>query len=267
MAHDGTQSELDAEVKAAFAEAYAVSDAAFHEGNALERQGKLDVAAIEGLEARLEEASAEVDQAVARQIAKIGAPSPELARGGLSLLLRIVAVALFVLAATGFVFEMTVGTGFILFSSRDYRAAMPWLFAVLVALLGIGGLMSHRLREHLKLNYPDSGFRWVIMFPLLLLTGAGAMVVAPLGWAAAATWLAGEPTNGQVARVVSVGDLRVNSRGCDQRVELEYQGVIATICLEGRLVGPTPKAHETVLLAGRRTTLGLLIYEIRRDLP
>ncbi|KRC20416.1 hypothetical protein [Acidovorax sp. Root217] len=237
------------------------------EGMALERKGNLDAEATARIETRLE--AILQAQMRAAQVA-LEAPSPverKAAVDGVDRMRRVRSVALwipfgvFVAVLAGLVLEMTIGQGFIWFGGATYEPLALKLFLLLLPLLAVLFYRRERSTHHLRNRYPTWLVRWVFMYPVMVLLGAGLVAFAPWGWAAALGWAWGASSRVEV-RVVSVDAPSPGSRGCDQSAQLEFKGAMASICLEGRLGKQAPAAGDTVTVSGRVSRLGLYVEKL-----
>lgn len=241
--------------------------AVLREGTEIERKGNLDSEATARIEARLD-AILQAQMRAAQ--AALEAPSPverKAAIDGVDRLLRVRPVArwipfgVFAAAFAGLVLEMTVGQGFIWFGGAAYKPLALKLFLVLLPVLAVLFYRSERSTHHLLHRYPTRLVRWVFVYPIMVLLGAGLVAFAPWGWAAALGWAWGASSHVEV-RVVSVDAPSPRSRGCDQWTQLEFKGAMASICLEGRVGKQVPAAGDTVAVYGRVSRLGLYVREI-----
>lgn len=257
----GAPDNMDSEMRKPFAKANSEMEAVFHEGMTLESQGKLDAVASARIEARLQEISTRLDKDLAEQISQVDArAAPK--RWLLPKPLRVPAMAALVFLCAGTLLEVTVGRGFIFSASNGYRAAMPWLFGVLIPVFAVGWFLLERAHHDLRTRYPTWLVRWLVMFPLIVVLSAAMVVVSPLGWAALLGRTIGSSSDRVEVSVISIDPPSRSSRGCVQHARLEFEGARARICLEGRLSGPAPQAGERVSVTGRISRLGLFIDRI-----
>ena len=233
------------------------------EALALDRQGKLDQAALATFESHIQKEFDQDSQKTAQLLARLEQPSglatPQPLRGWR--LTAVLVALIFVLA--GAPLELNLGSGFVFALASEYRAAAPWVFLALLPLFTVFFVRAEKRRRHLRMPYPTWWVRSLLVFPLVIAVASAAVVVAPLGWAALVGWVVGTTAELQ-ARVVTVGSLSKGSRGCDQKGELLVNGATAAVCFEGRLVGPAPTAGETVVVNGRTSRIGVFVNEIQK---
>lgn len=242
--------------------ASAEMEAVFQEGSELERQGKLDAEATRRIEARLQAISDRLDKKVADSIAEIQAQHPTTPRPGLW---QKMAVGLMFLAFVSVPLEFTVGESFVSSFTNTYRAAVPLLFAVLLPAFAIVWFRLERKQHNLAHRYPTWLVRWMLMFPLIVVMSSAMVIFSPFGWSAVAGWAFGTPSAQKTAKVLSVEPMRKRRRigKCDQKANIDIDGIDANICIEDRVVGPTPKAGESITVTGKISLFGFFIEEIR----
>lgn len=254
--------DVNANVNAAFAHASSEMEAVFREGSELERQGKLDADATKRIEARLQSISDCLDKTVADGIAEIKAQHPTNPRPGPW---QKAAVVLALFAFLGVLLELTLGESFVFSYTNTYVAAVPSLFAVLLPAFAIMWFRLERKQHSLAYRYPTWLVRWLLMFPLLVVMSSAMVIFSPFGWSALAGWAIGIPSAPKAAKVLSVEAMREPRRilHCDQKARINIEGIDANICIEGRVIGHTPKAGESIAIAGRSSRFGFVIEEIR----
>jgi hypothetical protein len=254
--------DLDRNVKTTFAHASAEMEAVFQEGSELERQGKLDAEATRRIEARLQSISDRLDKNVAEDIAEIQAQHPTTPRAGLW---QKIALGLMLLAFISVPLEFTVGESFIFSYTNTYRSAVPLLFAVLLPAFAIMWFRLERKQHNLAHRYPTWLVRWMLMFPLIVVMSSAMVIFSPFGWSALAGWAIGTPSAQKTAKVLSVEPMREPRRigKCDQKAKINIDEIDASICIEGRVVGPTPKVGDSIAVTGKISLFGFFIEEIR----
>lgn len=243
----------------AFERANADMEAIFHKGTLLERQGKLDEADEKQIEAQLQAISERLDRQVAEDLATIRAskatrPQPVWKKAaGIVLLLAFIGMPL----------EFTVGESFVFSYSNSYKSVLPTLFALTLPVFAIFWFRQEKQQHALSYRYPTWTVRWLIVFPLIVALSSALLVLSPFGWSALVGWAIGTDAPSQYARVLSVNPARARAGKCDQKAMLDFNGLQATICIEGRVVGPALEAGNNVSVRGRSSFLGLFIEEIR----
>lgn len=253
------QSNESARTSEAFERAKADMEAIFHEGTQLERQGELDEAAEKRIEAQLQAISERLDRQVADDLATIRAgdatrPQP--------VWKKVVAIV-FLLAFIGMPLEFTVGESFLFSYSNSYKSVLPTLFALTLPAFAILWFRQEKQQHALSYRYPTWTVRWLIVFPLIVVLSSALLVLSPFGWSALVGWAIGTDAPPQQAKVLSVDPERVRAGKCDQKAMLDFNGLQASICIEGRVVGPALKAGNNVSVRGRSSFLGIFIEEIR----
>lgn len=228
----------------------------------LERQGKLDEAALAEIDARVREDFKQLEETQAKAFEAYEANRLVPKRAVLPKRFHAIAWVLFIFVFFGPILEATIGQGFIFSYANGYRAAFPWIFWILVPILGIVFFIREKADRILAARYPTSAVRW-LMFPILIAVGSGFIAMSPLGWFALAGWAAGTESNRLEAKVLSVGSLQPGSRSCDQQARLKVLNNEADICLEGRVSGPSPKQGDTLAIIGRVSGLGVYIEKLQ----
>jgi hypothetical protein len=259
---DNLLNDVEANVTASFSRASAEMEAVFHEGLELERQGKLDADATRRIEARLQSISDKLDKTAADHIADIKAQLPTRPHFGIW---QKIAVAFFFFALVSVPLEFTLGERFVFSAANTYRAAVPLLFAVLVPAFAIFWFRLERKQHNLAFRYPTWLVRWLLMFPLIVVTSAAMVIFSPFGWSALAGWAIGTPSAQKTAKVLSVEPMREPRRvgKCDQKANFRIDEIQANICIEGLVVGPTPKPGDSITVVGRNSPFGFFIEEVR----
>lgn len=243
--------------------AQAELEAVAAESQRLEREGRLDAAATRELSDRLQAASkrleaetqARIDSLRAEIDAILDPPKPPL-------WFRIVILALTLAVFIGVMLEVTIGANFILALGGRYRAAAPWIIGALLAVMAALLLVAERRSHFFHALYPNPILR-LLMFPLAVAVGAGALAFAPMGWAAVYGRLAGAPVHDVEGRLVSLEDVHPGSR-CIQKGEVEWRGEQAKVCVSAHIVGPRPVRGDRLRLAGLQSTAGLYLQRIEK---
>lgn len=232
-----------------------------NEMKALEREGKLDEAAIAGFDARVDAQLARISQEVEKAQADFEAAIERRKHPVLPKRFFIPVVVIIFLVFIGPMIELGIGKGFVFAHANAYRAAMPWIVGLLLPVIGFAVYTRERKELLLKYRYPTWGVRWLLMFPLVSLLGAAMIAMAPLGWAAFIGWATGKDSTALEARVLSVGEASSSSRGCKQHASLQVLGNEASICLDGRISKP-PRQGDSLSVRGRVSAWGVYIEEL-----
>lgn len=228
-----------------------------------------DAAALAAFEARCEERMrvfrAETDRRIADLERAHQAALRDAAMPAGPVLTRGRAIAVIVLLAgllAGVLLELSIGEVFLFSRSKDYFAAAPWVFLGLLLPLG-WALAGRTARRELELRYPTWAVRWLLVYPLSVAVSAGAIIVAPLGWAALAGWALGAPAVAE-ARVVSVDAGSGSALRCRTKGRLRIAGQEGNVCLS-RLVadGRLPKPGEDLQVSGLSSAFGMLLRQVR----
>lgn len=175
--------------------------------------------------------------------------------------LRIIVLAAMVFVLLGSFMQLVVGSRFLFFFAPQYNHAGWWTFLCLLPVFAILTLTNERFTGHIRARYPTRWVRRLFMYPLAIALFAGMVVVAPLGWLAAASWAFGNESNLVPARVVSVEEYRPR-RGCNQRATLSILSTEATVCLADHYSGLPLKAYQEVAVNGRVISFGFFIGHI-----
>lgn len=175
----------------------------------------------------------------------------------------LLAIVLVVLAFVllGSFMQLVAGSRFVFFFASQYKHAGWWVFLCLLPVFAILMLTKERFTSQLRARYPTRWFRWLFMYPLTVALLAGMVVVAPLGWLAAAVWAFGNESASVPARVLSVEEYR-SRKGCDQHATLSILSTEATICLADHYTGMALKANQEVAVSGQALSFGFFIGQI-----
>jgi hypothetical protein len=259
---DSPVKDPEVSANATLTRTYAETEAILREGLELERQGKLDVEATRSIEARLQAVSDRLDKDVDDSIAEIKSRYPTTPRAGRW---QKIAEGLMLLAFVSVPLEFTVGESFVASFTNTYRSIVPLLFAVLLPIFAIAWFRHDRKQHTLARRYPTWVVRWMIMFPLIVVMSSSMVIFSPFGWSALAGWAIGIPSAQATAKVLSVEPMREPRRigKCDQTAKVEIYGTDAKICIEGRVVGSTPKAGDSITAVGKISIFGFFVNEIR----
>jgi len=105
----------------------------------------------------------------------------------------------------------------------------------------------------------------LLMFPLIVVMSSAIVIYSPYGWSALAGWAIGTASAQKTAKVLSVEPMREPRKvgKCDQKAKFRIDAIEANICIEGLVVGPTPKPGDSVTVAGRNSPFGFFIEEVR----
>lgn len=227
------------------------------------RTGTLDTATRAKLQAKMDAAVDRLKQLEAMRpppLNAFGLPV-EPGAGRLSGPLRWALVLALVLVPMGGLLELVfVGQGFIHSLGNEYRAIGPWLFLALVPVVAYG-LKKARIDKFLATRYPTRWVRRYLMFPGVVLTAAGMLVLAPTGWVALLGWSVGSHSTGLEGTMVKTTEF--SERKCDYRGTLLVNGIDGEICLRTRVSGPPPKVGDHVFVTGRTSAYGVYVEEIR----
>ncbi len=162
----------------------------------------------------------------------------------------------------GAILEITVGSHFVFFFSRQYQSGAWWVFLLLLPIF-TAVILREKVQAHLRIRYPTWWVRWLIMIPTMSIVMAGTVVIAPLGWIAAATWAVGGEKTGVPAIVLFVEPYRASAKSCDQHGTLALESFSARICFEGRAELPL-QANQAVLVSGHQSAFGFFIKSMSK---
>lgn len=155
-------------------------DPNFAEWIELDRQGKLDEAAMARIAARARPDIARIDQERDRTMAEIAALSAKRPLGFSKPYGVLVVVGIFFLLV-GAVLEPALGAGFIFSHSNAYRAAMPWVFFIVTPPMAVLMFFVEKRGKVISTDkYHGEWDRWLIVFPIMVACVAGMVVLAPL---------------------------------------------------------------------------------------
>jgi hypothetical protein len=193
-------------------------DAALREGKELELQGKLDTIATRRLEARLQLISDRLENSKVAQAPTINAE--QLASSHKSIWTKIT-IGLFLLAFIGIVLEFTIGRNFVFAYTNAYQAVIPILFAMFTPLFAVVFFLHERKNNTLAQRYPTWLVRWLLMFPITVMTASAILIFSPFGWSALAGFAIGNASPPKVAKVLSVEPMREPKKlgRCNQRAK------------------------------------------------
>lgn len=244
------------------------------EADALEREGKLDQAALARFDARMrklhERSEREIDARLQARMAQVERlPVVPAAARSAPWWVWAPLFAFMVLLAVGVLLEVHgPGMRFVAAAGHQYKDdAVPivlWLTPVLWLLAFCARRYVRRLSPHL----PAVPLQSVLASALCFAGMAAAVPPALYGWAALAGWAVGERRAGIDAVLVSVGEPSLSSRGCKQDGVLRIGSAESRICVAGLHTAP-PKysqhAPQPVLLNGKVSRFGTLVEGIQPD--
>ncbi len=170
---------------------------------------------------------------------------------------------LLLVAFIGVPLEFTIGENFVFSYSNEYKSVLPALFALTLPAFAILWFRLEKQQRALSYRSPTWAVRWLIVFPLVVVTSSSLVVLSPFGWSALGGWAIGSEALPRQAKVLSVGPEQARVGKCDQKAMLDIDGIQTNICIEGRVVGSALKAGHTVSVRGRSSFFGLFIEEIR----
>ena len=245
----------------AIASAEAEMDALLAEGIELERQGKLDESATTKINSRLTEIIDDLDQKRAKQLPDFQVNSTQPPQS----LTKRAFQFLFLFSSVGVLIEFTVGQYFIFAYGSQYKALFPWLFGLAIPIFVV---VFFRLQKQQPIHrYPTPWVRWLIMFPLVVVTASSLVICSPFGWAALGGWATGINAAPKKAKVLSIGEKRARFGACDQKAMLEIGKVQTSVCIEDRVIGAFPKIGSIVSIHGRSSAFGYFVVEVRATQP
>lgn len=229
---------------------------------ALDRQGKLDDAAIADIEIRVVAELERQNQADMQRIAaiKAGHDSP------LRLLPKSYRVTFGL--GIGFLFigmmlEITLGKGFIFIFANEYRAIGFWIFLISLPLVTAGLFWLDKNGVPINQKSITKWLFWPIIFPLMIGFGAAMIIAAPLGYLALGGWAFGTESE-ELGIITSVGVKSGSARSCHQFATLQIGQTAAKICLDKRLEGGTSlMPGDQVTINGRTSLLGTYVEQIQ----
>jgi hypothetical protein len=165
-------------------------------------------------------------------------------------------------ALVGAFIHLEMASHFIFFFSDQYWNVAGWVFLSLLPVIALKFGHKGRIDRELRNRYPTRWVRWIFMFPAMVLLASAMVVVAPIGWIAAATWAFGEERSDINAIVVSVETARSTGKGCKQRATLKIFSTTHAVCVRDHFQGAPPLAGQTILVRGRESHFGFLVQQI-----
>ena len=234
-------------------------DAILQDALKLDSEGKLDDAAGKEIQRRIQ---AKSDRESISGIISEALPSktwtPPKA-------LRIPLLGVVFFVVIGALSEAVIGKYFIFSGINEYWQYIPWIIGLSVPLFSWSFYHAVKKNDFIRRRYPTWSIRWLVMYPLSVAFTIGMTIVAPLGWSALYGWTLGVPAEKLEARVVGIDVPQPSSRGCSQKAELSFRNASATICIENRLSGQSPKTGDIVEISGRLSQLGLFVEQVRKQ--
>lgn len=171
------------------------------------------------------------------------------------------ALILFVLVIlVGDVFAGVLEGHFIFFPSSAYWENGKWAVVFLIPVCILTFIPKHST-AYLRIEYPNSWVRRLIIYPILAISMAAMVVFAPFGYIAANAYFGGDLRKDVLAKILSVDSYRANTKWCDQKAKIEVANVVSNICLEGLVAQPL-KGNQMVILEGRQTQYGLYVQAV-----
>lgn len=234
---------------------------------ALDRQGKLDDAAIADIEIRVAAELERQNQADLQRISaiKAGHDSPlRLLPKSYRVTFGLGIVFLFIgFLFIGMMLEITLGEGFIFIFANEYRAIGFWIFLISLPLVTTGLFWLDKNGVPINQKSITKWLFWPIIFPLMIGFLAAMIIVAPLGWLALGGWAFGTESE-EIGIITAVGVKHRSARGCHQYATLQIGQTAAEICLDKRLEGGTSlRPGDQVTINGRISLLGTYVEKIQ----
>lgn len=229
----------------------------------LEREGRLDAAALLRLDARMQAAKKLLEDETAATIARALADADAVANPRRPPVWVQATTAVVMLAViVGIFLEFTFGASFLFAWADSYFAAAPWIFLAL--LFPLGGLFAAQMRRNRPLRpaLPRARAPSWLSIPLAAIIAAAALLFAPLGWIALYGALAGTPAEGLEARLLDLAEPSPGSRSCRQHGEIALGDATGRLCLAGLVAGPLPPPGARVRVSGRLSAAGLFVQRI-----
>jgi hypothetical protein len=151
---------------------------------------------------------------------------------------------------------------FIFFYSAHYWKVAGWVYLFLLPVVAMAIGYKGRFHQHLSYRCPTRWVRSIFLFPLVVLLAAATLVVAPVGWVSAATWVAGVERSDIDAIVVSIEVPLSQRKGCRQHATLSIFSITHSVCVGDYFQGEPPHAAQAVLVGGQESHFGFLIQRI-----
>ncbi len=172
------------------------------------------------------------------------------------------------------------------------KGMLAWVWAFLVLAIFLGAILNTQMGEHFVLFSPDwrhmaRSAAIVLVFPAALLALwvappfrsakeflvipfaaifiAAAAAFAPLGYIYLWGYLAGEEVMSIKANASLLDPLHNAGRGCRQKLSLTLDGKYENVCVDGRLIGPVPRAGQALQIRGVVSSVGIWVKEVRTN--
>lgn len=156
----------------------------------LERQGKLDDAAIKLIDAQIKDFSERLEKETAVKISEINASHQ------INSVLRPKPIRILVLSGVffiliGFILEILISRKLKLGYAYEYRDVILWSLFIVIPFMSALWFRLEKRTHILRNRYPTWVIRWVVMFPLLSVFSSIMIVVSPFGWFSFYGWVVG----------------------------------------------------------------------------
>ncbi len=230
----------------------------------LEIQGKLDSAAKNRLDARMQKISERIEKQVDAELAAALASYVPPRKKSFVLPKRVRTLILYLATFVfiGAALEVSIGKHFVFSYTNDYHSIRQWVLFCYLPMFII--FLYYLEKEILKPpnNNPSFVLKWAFLYPIALVITSGMVVMSPLGWSALLGWATGRHMEYLEGNIVSIGKVYPESYSCKQRGNIEHNGCEVTICLDGFVKNSVLKPGSKVVLAGRQSPLGLYVERI-----
>lgn len=162
----------------------------------------------------------------------------------------------------GVLIFIAFSANFIFFFSAQYWSVARWAYLILLPVVAIAVGYKGRFHQLFGYRYPTRWVRSIFLFPLFVLSVAAMLVVAPVGWLTATTWVSGVERFDIDAIVVAIEAPRFQVKGCRQRATLNIFSITHSVCVKDYFQAQPPLKGQAVLVSGQESHFGFLIQHI-----
>lgn len=157
---------------------------------------------------------------------------------------------------------LAFSANFIFFFSTQYWNVARWAYLILLPVVALAFGYKDRFHQRLSYKFPTRWVRSIFLLPLVVLSATAMLVVAPIGWVTAATWVSGEERSDIDAIVVAIEAPRSQVKGCRQHATLSIFSITHSVCVKDYFQAQPPHTGQTVLVSGKESHLGFLVQHI-----
>lgn len=158
-------------------------------------------------------------------------------------------IAFLVFVFAGILLLLVFGSNFVLLHKSTYISVALWSSLALSPFAYYRMSRSPSFQKAAAVRYPTNWIRNGISMPLTAILVPGVLFIAPVGWLAAMTALAGSEVQQVGAIAIEVGG-HSQRKGCDQHATLRFISGETETCLDGLY----PPAH---MQSGQALNVGI----------